>query len=586
VNDAAGAEARLTLWPANLTMAWFGCILAVVLLSVVATFFDAAPGIADVFMKEQDLAVAVATAIVLLMLRSIPASWAPVDRLAALGARLTPRPVVVTAAAFAAVVGVAGWFLVMRGYPLSTDEFMAGFDAGIFRMGRLFATVPAEWGALRFPIQPQFVLLAQDGASWSSSYLPVNAMALALFDRLGSQALAGAFWALVTVAAVWSLARRFWPERPAAHIVAVVLLVTGAQFLFGGMTRYAMSAHLALNMVWLWLFLRNTRLSHMGAVVVAFAACGLHQVVFHPLFAGPFLLELLLARRWGRAAFYALAYAFIGLFWISYWNMVMPIAAGQATGTGLEVWIVKAKDALDNFNATSMGMMAKNLLRFLTWQNPLLPALAVVAAIPAWKLGNPFRPMVLGLIGMLAVVFAIMPYQGHGWGYRYLHGYLGTMALLAALGWMRASDAMTPERRRAAGVGFAVVAAFCVLVLLPWRAVQAGGFIRPWVEAERAIQGAKDVDVVIVDATGMWFAADLVRNDPWLTNAPKVMDLVVMREAHIRAVCSRYSVAVFDRASGSDLRPVTYPRRNLVRLAENRRLMRELGCGNRRVVVR
>jgi hypothetical protein len=38
------------------------------------------------------------------------------------------------------------------------------------------------------------------------------------------------------------------------------------------MTPYAMSAHLALNLVWLWLFLRNTAASHAGAIAVGFLA--------------------------------------------------------------------------------------------------------------------------------------------------------------------------------------------------------------------------------------------------------------------------------------------------------------------------
>jgi hypothetical protein len=569
-----------SLLPRRLTAGWLACAAALAGVSAAAASLGPTSLLTQIFYEEQDVPVALAVAALLLALSAVPARWAP-----RLPARPRPGRVLAATAGLSALAAFAGWFLVMRGYPLSTDEFMAGFDADILREGRLFATVPEAWRDLRYPLQPQFILLARDGASWTSSYLPVNAMALALFDRLGSQALAGAVWTLVTIGAIWSLARRFWPDRPEANIVAVVLLATGAQFLFGAMTPYAMSAHLALNMVWLWLFLRDTRLSHMGAVAVAFAACGLHQVVFHPLFAAPFLLELLIARRWGRAAFYAFAYAVIGLFWISYWNVVMPISVGQDTGSGLEVWIAKARDVADNFNATAFGLMAKNLLRFLTWQNPLLPVLALAAAVPAWRLGAPFRPMVLGLIGMIAVVFAIMPYQGHGWGYRYLHGYLGTLALLATLGWVRAADAMTPERRRAAGVAFAAFAVLSAAVLLPWRAVQARGFIRPWAEAEAAIERAEDVEVVIVDAAGMFFAADLVRNDPWLTNAPKAMDLVVMREAHIRAVCARYSVAVFDKESGSGLRPVVYPRRNLERLAENRRLMRELGCGDRRVMV-
>ena len=32
--------------------------------------------------------------------------------------------------------------------------------------------------------------------------------------------------------------------------------------------------------------------------------------------------------------------------------------------------------------------------------------------------------LVLGIVATLGVVLLLMPYQGHGWGYRYLHGCL------------------------------------------------------------------------------------------------------------------------------------------------------------------
>src|SRR3546814_2509369 len=70
------------------------------------------------------------------------------------------------------------------------------------------------------------------------------------------------------------------------------------------MTAYAMTAHFALNMVWLALFLRNDWKGHFGAAVVAFLAIGLHQLQFHPLFAAGFLFWIVLQRRWGLAAFY------------------------------------------------------------------------------------------------------------------------------------------------------------------------------------------------------------------------------------------------------------------------------------------
>jgi hypothetical protein len=272
------------------------------------------------------------------------------------------------------------------------------------------------------------------------------------------------------------------------------------------------------------------------------------------------------------------------LFWLLYWKLALPsgTASDAAADPLLQTWIAKLKDVQDNFSLDGLGMMAKNLLRFLTWQNPAVPALAILALPAAVSGRGPLRSLTAGIVLTLVAMAAIMPYQGHGWGYRYLHGFLGAACLLAAASWVRISASLKPEAVRACGLGIALAGLFSVLVLVPIRAHQVRTYIRPYLEASEAIAQAQS-DVVVVDATNMFFAPDLVRNDPFLRNHPKVMDLVIMRERHIRAVCAEHSVTIFDRQSTLDIRPVAYPARNLVQLRENRRLMRELGCGESRV---
>lgn len=574
---------RVSAWPARFTTPWLACAVLLGALAIIPGLFGRTAGLADIFLKEQDLPVALATVAFLMVLRA----WRLEERRAArLSAtvKLRPAPAATAAALAAAMIAAGGWLLVMRGYPLSTDEFLAGFDATIFREGRLMAVLPPDWRTLRFPMQPQYTLLGSDGASWSSAYLPVNALVQAAFAAVGAQALTGALWATVAIAAIYGIARRLWPERPDAALVAVALLATSTQFLVAPMTRYAMPAHLALNLVWLWLFLRQSRWSQLAAVGVAFLATGLHQVVFHPLFAAPFLLELWLAKRWRPAAFYTVAYLAIGLFWLSYWRLVFPSGLPSG-GDARDIWLVQIRRALELFDPGELDSMAKGLFRFLTWQNPAAPALALLAAVPAIRLGAPFRPMVLGMGLLVAFMLFAVPDQGHGWGYRYLHGFLGSLCLLATLAWVRSTEAMDATARRAAGVGLAAIAAFSLLILLPWRAIQANAFVGPYAAADAAIRKAEQVDVVVVDATGMFYAADLVRNDPLLRNRPKVVDLLVMTEPQIRQMCASRRVAVFDRSSGATLRPAGYPQDLLARLAQSRRLMTELGCGREKVTV-
>ena len=92
-----------------------------------------------------------------------------------------------------------------------------------------------------------------------------------------------------------------------------------------------MPAHLAFNLAWLWLFLRGGKAGHAGAIAVGFLATGIHQLIFHPMFVAPFVLQLWLRRRWGLGALYTLAYAAICLFWIEYWPLASWVS-GVAPG--------------------------------------------------------------------------------------------------------------------------------------------------------------------------------------------------------------------------------------------------------------
>ena len=50
----------------------------------------------------------------------------------------------------------------------------------------------------------------------------------------------------------------------------------------------------------------------------------------------------------------------------------------------------------------------------------------------------------------------------------------------------------------------------------------------------------------LVDLSGLWFGPQLVRNDPFLENRPKVMGLQMLTPDQIRALCAGYSIAVVD----------------------------------------
>lgn len=568
---------RTKPWPVALLLAFLGLVLPLCLVGFVDSALAREHGLADLFFLGQDLPVAAAAALGLFVLRALPA-----DRLAAWGAALRyvpSHPVAWSALAF--LVGAAGWFLVFQAYPLSMDEFMAEFDAAIFRAGHAVAAVPQPWRDYNFPLQPQFMLRTADGSAWVSLYLPVNALFRAGFGLVGAAWASGPFWAAVAVIAVFAVARRLWPERPDAAVVSAVLLATSTQVLVTAMTPYAMSAHLAFNLVWLWLFLQPGWAAQVGAVAVAALACGLHQVVFHPLFAAPFVLGLWASRRWGRAAFYTAAYAVIGLFWILYWRLVLPGGGAEgAADAGVALLLRRLQGFLAAFGPQSIGYMAKNLLRFVSWQNPLTAALAVLGAGAAFRREPILRALLAGMGLTIIVVWLLMPSQGHGWGYRYLHGFLGGACLVAAYGWMKLTQPLDTGEQAVARASFALAALFSMLVLLPWRAAQAHAFSAPYAAASRAI-ARTPADVVLVDPGDLFFAADLVRNDPFLRNRPKVMDLGALDEAQLGRMCSTLKVSLFARreAEAFGIAPADGP--PAPQLAAMRTSLARMGCGAR-----
>jgi len=476
----------------------------------------------------------------------------------------------------------AGVHFIYQDFGLSLDEFMAEFDARIIASGHLLAAVAPGWRDLVPALQPIFRLELPENAYWSSAYLPMNAAIRAIFVLLGAPALAGTVLAAIALIAVFAVARRLWPARPDAAVVATLLLACSSQFLITAMTPYAMTAHLALNMVWLWLFLRDTRTGHALAAGVAFVACGLHQVIFHPLFAAPFILSLLRARRWKLTAWYVAVYAAICLFWVLYWTLVLravqaPMA--QTADVGVRYFLERIASIV-HLGPNNLLFMTLNLLRFLAWQSPIVIPLAFVGLLAKRESNRMIVDLTLGMALTLVAMLVLMPFQGHGWGYRYLHGFLGGLALMAAQGWICLTDRNATAARTPALV-LASSVLVSLLLVLPWQAYQVHVFVRPYAAAAAAIADAK-ADVVIVDPADIWYGEDLVRNDPFL-RAPKVLSLSWLDAAHLGELCRRYDVAIFDRdvAQRLGLRIVSSLPVTLERDAKRRALVQSLHCGHR-----
>ncbi len=495
--------------------------------------------VTDVFAVNQDAIVALGMALMLALIAAPTFRFAPGVAARAAAERFGGR-IVILAAVTVAIVAFAGWWWVFQAHALSGDEFWAAFDADIFQHGRLMAPIPSAWQPYAHALQPAWGLETPDHAWWASTYLPVNAALRAAFGALSSQALAGPAWAALSIILVWDLGRRLWPDRRDAALVAAILLASSSQLIFAAMTPYAMPAHLAFNLAWLCLFLRKGWAAQAGAILVAFLATGLHQWIFNPLFAAPFVIQLWAARRWRLALTHTVAYALICAFWIA-WPGLLFLAKGYpffALPRGAAAAAVTGA-----FNPLSVGLMAGNLLRLTTWQNLLTLPLALWGfGLAARDRSSPMFPMAAGVALILVFLLLITPYQAQGWGYRYLHGYLGSLCLLATAAWVRLTADDRSLRR-----GWAALALACAVsvgICLPLRAWQARTYAAPSVRNASVIARAP-ADVVIVDVDSLWFGVDLVRNDPFLSNRPKVMRLDALAPAQIQDLCAHHRVVLF-----------------------------------------
>ncbi|MDQ4421302.1 hypothetical protein OOT33_12810 [Sphingobium sp. DEHP117] len=587
-------------------------LLALATLVQVAGMSDPGGGLSWFLFIRQDIAAIGVILILFIMCQSATPGGKPGKRAFALLRATPPRWMLWAGASLLVLACWAGHYFVFQGYDLSRDEQMANFDAWIFTHGRLLWELPELWrGPQAAALHQLFILPIGDHEAWVSNYLPGNAALRTLVGVVADPALTSPLAAGAAAIALWKIARRLWPDEPDNAAVAVILLATSSQVLFTAMTAYAMSAHLALNLIWLALYLADRPRYHVMAVMVGFVATGLHQPIFHPLFVAPFMLLLLRDRRWKLLCAYGASYAAIALFWLAWplWLSAHGLHQASNPGDGIGFWdrILRIA-ALPGPGA--LWLMALNLLRLISWQHALFLPLLVVGMVRVWRERNDLeridiqmmtcgkcrfsvtrsaaylryvgtgsagdrhlqavraecrsaqgavgiqfrwsrkggfssigaqrtqryvsteaqkialcrpiwaespqplgRALALGCLLPLPVLLILLPYQGHGWGYRYLHGVLGNAVLLCVFGWQ--------YLKHEAGVRNAMVtatAATC-LVLIPMHGWQTWRMAGDYATIDRAIQ-ASPAHWAIVDDRAAPFAENLVINSPDLGTRP------------------------------------------------------------------
>jgi hypothetical protein len=456
------------------------------------------------------------------------------------------RPLIlVLFACFLIAVCRIGYHFVFFDRDLSGDEQMANFDAQIFAHGRFFEALPSFWRPFALALtNDMFILPIGDHEAWVSAYLPINAAMRTAVGMAVDRSFTSPLLVGVGFLALWRVSGRLWPDSPSARTATLLLFAGSSQIIVAGMTAFATTGHLALNLLWLALFLENRRATHIGAVIVGFLATGLHQPLFHPLFVLPFIGLIAAQGRWRLLAFYGISYALISAFWLAWPIWISSHGAGAIPPhSAVDVsFLDRLINVVGAPNLRGLTLMAANLLRFAAWQHLLLLPLLAFGITVTWR-GDPLaRALAIGFLLPIPVMFILLPYQGNAWGYRYLHGVIGNACLLGGYGW-RALEAQGLSLRGA--LRQTSLATF--LVIIPAHAYMARQWAAPFAQVATAITASKAAIVIVADDTTS-FGIDLLTNRPDLSNRPIRLAASQLVPSDMRALCGFGSVSFYGPA--------------------------------------
>ncbi|HTH28206.1 MAG TPA: MFS transporter [Sphingobium sp.] len=543
------------LWSAG-TFAWY---LA----------FDRVTPLPEYLFRLQDMPVLIALGVGLVAL--IPAA----DRRGAPFAPSSGR-VIAMAAIIAVLAARLGRDAVFHGYSPSRDELMVELAGAYLADGHIGWPIPAEWLPYARAMMPEFYSPYGADAVWTSIYLPVHAAIRALFALLGDADFAAPAMLAVGLAALWDVARRLFPDRADARIVVMLMALTSTQLVATAMTPYAMTSHFALNMVWLALVLRGGILANLCAAAVLIAAAGLHQWHFPALFAGPVILWMLWRRQWPSALAQIAALLAAVLIWAKLWPMLLAYLLGPPVGG-----VARGAPGVGAKVASLFGRLDKwqpllNIGRLIAWNNALLLPLGAlsIARLPrrfAW-LRDP--PIILPLLMMVLIGFALALYQGYGWGFRYMHGQIGALCLLAGYGWTVLSRDGERSMRLVWGASAMSLAAMAYLL------GSTEHYVRGYARTIAAMR-ASGADVVLVDIRGGYFMTDLVRFANGRPGRPAIMSLAMLNKRQLGQLCRTHDVALIDYRQfwALGVHPVSPVVREGAWLDSLHREMARLGCG-------
>jgi hypothetical protein len=487
------------------------------------------------------------------------------------------------AAGVAVVLAVLS-IIAHHAYPFTMDEYAPYFQSQVFARGRLAGQWPPDVATLLVaPVNVNwFIGMSKVTGQTCSEYWPGQAILMTPFTFLGipwaSNPVLSACAILLMAAAV----RRAFGEQAVGW--AVLFMIGSPVFAAYGISFYAMTSHLTLNLLYALLLISPTLPRVAGAGLVGGFALVLHNPFPHFIFALPWLGWLgLRSDRWTRLPLIGLCYAAVFLPIDVGWRHVeesihgdrpaslfassvaeAPTSAEQSVpaadkGVDTDATAKVASPGPPRSTAAPSGISAivGPLLGYLStiqlpsfgdfWQGRLLaflrlvawdaPGLVVLACWGWWRNRQSTAARLFAFSGLTTFLgYSLIAMSGgHGWGYRYFFSAWSCLPFLAsglaanrsgndvADGVERSGHGAVPvELLRA--VGFAAVLSFAVC--LPVRLWQIHGLIAEHVSqmpprpADRKLVQGDIVS--FLDPRQGYFRTDLIRNHPFFESGPYV----------------------------------------------------------------
>ena len=148
--------------------------------------------------------------------------------------------------------------------------------------------------------------------------------------------------------------------------------------------------------------------------------------------------------------------------------------------------------------------------------------------------------IVVGFIVPIVVMWILLPWQGGGWGYRYVHPVMGNAVLLGGYG----VDML--QRRVGAALERPLVwtSAAAIFLLVPLHGLLVHRLAAPRAAKER-IYVALDRDLLISDER---VSDDFIHNRPDLSNRPIRLLAPAIKPEQVAALCAGRSMTFLDPA--------------------------------------